>query len=337
MTNALLNLQRYKNLAKKDYGSAKQVDDQASEVSQMQALLQGDEANLADAKNKLNNATLISPISGRTGVRLVDVGNIVSSGSDGVIVNIMQTKPISIVFAIPQQELRDVLQAKARKDDIQVDAIASDSKQILASGKLEAIDNQIDQNTGTIKLKATFVNDDEGLWPGQFVNIRIVTKMLHGAAVVPTSAIQQRELGPYVYVVGRDKHVKTVSIVIASQDEKQTVISSGLKNGDLVVTAGFARLSPGSPVEAKTANGKIIEVEPAEVKTESPPAASPPAVSPPSASPPAASPSSVSSPVTTTTASSPTTSPAAVPAANPPVTSPPAASPVTVPATTAKP
>lgn len=246
LANAKLDLVRYENLAKSNYGSRQQADTQRATVAQDQAQLEYDDAAIANAKAELGYTTITSPIEGRTGIRNVDVGNIVHSSDTTGIVTVTQLQPISVVFTLPQQDLpqlNDAMKAAA----LPVDALAADGK-VLDSGTLTVIDNQVDQTTGTVKLKATFPNQVSHLWPGQFVNARLRIAVRKGAVVVPTAAVQMGPDGAYVFVVGADTVIHQRAITVAQQGDTIAVVSKGLQAGDTVVTTGFARMTDGSKV-----------------------------------------------------------------------------------------
>ncbi|MFZ0839356.1 MAG: efflux RND transporter periplasmic adaptor subunit, partial [Xanthobacteraceae bacterium] len=190
---------------------------------------------------------VVAPISGRTGIRQVDVGNIVQGSNGTPIVVLTQLRPISIIFTLPQQQLAQVTKALAA-GEVKVDAFGQDHKSIIDNGSLKVVDNQIDQATGTLKLKAEFANKDLQLWPGQFVDVRILVDTLHQVIVVPTAAVQRGPNGPFVFVVGDDSKVAMRPVTVTQQDEDQSVITSGVASGDRVITTGFNQLAEGSRV-----------------------------------------------------------------------------------------
>jgi multidrug efflux system membrane fusion protein len=185
---------------------------------------------------------------GRTGIRAVDQGNIVhASDAASAIVTITQLKPISVLFNLPQQDL-DRVNAAFAKGALAVDALRSDTNEVIERGKLTVIDNQVDPTTGTVKLRAEFPNPELRLWPGQFVNVRLLIDTLQNVVVIPTGAVQRGPDGTFVYVVNADSTAAIRQIKVQKQDETQAVVQSGLEPPDRVVTTGFARLTDGAKV-----------------------------------------------------------------------------------------
>jgi multidrug efflux system membrane fusion protein len=249
LANARVDLQRYEKLAQSEYGSRQQADTQKATVAQLEAQLRVDQAQIDNAKAYLDYTTIRAPIDGRTGIRLVDQGNIIHAADPGGIVVLTQVKPISVLFNMPQQQLTAIHRAMAQ-NDLSVDALDSDNKTRLDRGIVEVLDNQIDQATGTIRIKARFPNEDLQLWPGQFVNVRLFIDVMKQVVVVPTAAVQRGPNGPYVYVVDADNIAHLTSVTIARQDETNSVIGKGIDAGANVVTTGFVRLTDGSAVSA---------------------------------------------------------------------------------------
>lgn len=256
LTNARRDLERYNQLSS-NVIAAKTVDTQRALVAQLEAQVRADEAAIENARAVLGYATVIAPITGRTGMRLIDVGNLVRASEGGIVV-ITEVQPISVLFTLPQQNLPEINKAVAQRA-LKVEALETDTKDVLDAGQLQVIDNQVDQTTGTIRLKADFPNKDLQLWPGQFVNVRLLLNTLEQVVVVPTSAVQRGPDGTFVYVVGSDNKAAVRPVTIGLQDEKQTVLNAGVKVSELVVTTGFARLKDGAevtvspPEEAKPA------------------------------------------------------------------------------------
>ncbi len=258
LANARTDLARYEKLATTDYGTRQQADTQKALVAQDEAVVRSDQGAIDSARAALENCTIRAPLDGRTGIRTVDQGNIVHASDTSGIVVITQIQPISVTFNLPQQGLRAILSAMAAAP-VAVDALEADDVTVLDRGHVEVIDNQVDQTTGTIKLRATFPNAQNQLWPGQFVNVRVLMDTLKGAVVVPSGAVQRGPAGAYVFVIGQDGTVKQSPVTIARQDETRAVIASGTVPGDRVVTTGFTRLVDGSKVtvgssEAPTAD-----------------------------------------------------------------------------------
>ncbi|MFA6140725.1 MAG: efflux RND transporter periplasmic adaptor subunit [Hyphomicrobium sp.] len=258
LANAKRDLERYTQLSA-NVIAAKTVDTQRALVAQLEAQIKSDDAAIESTRAILSYASVTAPISGRTGMRLIDVGNLVRA-SEGGIVTITEVQPISVLFTLPQQDLPEINKAVAKRT-LKVEALETDSKNVLDSGELTVIDNQVDQTTGTIRLKAEFPNKDLQLWPGQFVNVRMLLNTLEQVVVIPTSAVQRGPEGTFVYVVGADNKASVRQIAVDQQDEKLAVISKGVAPTDMVVTTGFARLKDGAevivspPADAKPAAG----------------------------------------------------------------------------------
>jgi membrane fusion protein, multidrug efflux system len=247
LANARVDLVRYINLAKTNAGPQQQADTQKALVAQLEAQVKSDQAAIDNQRAYLAWTKVVAPISGRTGIRQVDVGNIVQGSNGTPIVVLTQLRPISIIFTLPQQQLAQVTKALAA-GEVKVDAFGQDHKSIIDNGSLKVVDNQIDQATGTLKLKAEFANKDLQLWPGQFVDVRILVDTLHQVIVVPTAAVQRGPNGPFVFVVGDDSKVAMRPVTVTQQDEDQSVITSGVASGDRVITTGFNQLAEGSRV-----------------------------------------------------------------------------------------
>ncbi|MGH6727126.1 MAG: efflux RND transporter periplasmic adaptor subunit, partial [Pseudolabrys sp.] len=247
LANAKLDLDRYEKLAATNATTHQQADTQKALVAQDAALVQSDQAAIENAQATLGYTTIVAPIDGRTGIRQVDEGNIVHASSSPAIVVITQIKPISVLFNIPQQDIGRVATAFA-KGPLSVEAQRPDSNAVIDRGSLRVVDNQVDQTTGTVKLKAEFANADEQLWPGQFVNVRLLIDTLKDVVTIPTGAVQRGPNGTFVYVIKDDNTVAMRPIVVQKQDETQTVVKSGLTPPERVVTTGFVRLTDGSHV-----------------------------------------------------------------------------------------
>jgi len=254
LANAKLDLDRYEKLAATNAINHQQSDTQKALVQQDQALVQSDQGAVESAQATLGYTTIVAPISGRTGIRQVDEGNIVHGASSPAIVVITQIQPISAVFNLPQQNIDQVNSAFA-KGPLQVDTLHPDNNQVIEKGKLTVVDNQVDQTTGTVKLKAEFPNAGVALWPGQFVNVRLLIDTLKGVVTIPTGAVQRGPDGTFVYVVKDDNTASMRPIVVQKQDETQTVVKSGLAAGERVVTTGFVRLTDNSKVTIGNDNG----------------------------------------------------------------------------------
>ncbi|MDR3372381.1 MAG: efflux RND transporter periplasmic adaptor subunit [Ancalomicrobiaceae bacterium] len=253
LANAMTDLARYEKLATTDYGTRQQADTQKAMVTQLQALVRADQAQIDNARTYLDYTTVRAPIDGRTGIRVVDPGNIVHANDQAGIVVLTEVQPISIIFNLPQQSLKALSAATARGPvDIQV--LDADEANVIDRGTLTVIDNQVDPTTGTVRLKATFPNTQSQLWPGQFVNVRVLVETLKDAVVVPSAAVQRGPNGAYVFVVAEDKTARQTPVVIGRQDELRAVVVDGVKPPAEVVTTGFARLIDGTKVTIGTAD-----------------------------------------------------------------------------------
>jgi membrane fusion protein, multidrug efflux system len=268
LANAKLDLERYTRLAVTNAVNKQQLDTQKATVSQLQAQVQLDQAAIDNARAILSYTDVVAPISGRTGIRLIDEGNIVHASDAAGIVILTQLRPISIFFSLPQQNLPDLKKGLAEAP-LPVDALGADGKTPLDRGRVVVIDNQVDQTTGTVKLKAEFPNTNLQLWPGQFVNIRVLMDTLRQVVVVPTAAIQRGPNGIFVYVIKDNNTVTVRRVTLAQQDDVQSVVGGGLQAGERVVTTGFARLTEGAPVSAASAEdaGQVSAPDPARPET----------------------------------------------------------------------
>jgi membrane fusion protein, multidrug efflux system len=252
LANAKLDLERYTRLAATNAINKQQLDTQRALVAQLEAQVQLDQASIENARAILDYTDIIAPIAGRTGIRLVDEGNLVRAADATGIVVITQVRPIAVFFSLPQQNLPDLNKGMA-EGPLPVDAFGADNTTPLDRGKVVVIDNQVDQTTGTVKLKGEFPNANLQLWPGQFVNVRVLIDTLRGVVVVPTAAIQRGPNGTFVYVVKDDSTVTVRRVVITQQDDRQAVVGRGLQVGERVVTTGFARLTEGTQVTVSSA------------------------------------------------------------------------------------
>ena len=254
LANARIDLDRYEKLAATNAINRQQADTQRAQVAQFSALVQADQAAIENAQATLSYTTIVSPIDGRTGIRQVDEGNIVRAAASQAIVVITQLKPISVLFNLPQQDLNAVNTAFA-KGPLTVEALRSDNDVVIDRGLLRVVDNQVDQTTGTVKLKAEFPNAELQLWPGQFVNIRLLVDTLKQVVTIPTGAVQRGPNGTFVYAIKDDDTVAVRPIQVQKQDETQTVVAKGLEPPERVVTTGFARLNEGSKVTINNPDG----------------------------------------------------------------------------------
>ncbi|AND89733.1 MULTISPECIES: efflux RND transporter periplasmic adaptor subunit [Bradyrhizobium] len=247
LANQRIDLTRYEQLAASNAGSKQQADTQRALVAQTEALVKADQAAIDNAAATLSYTKIVAPISGRAGLRQVDQGNIIHAADTTGLVVITQLQPIAVWFSLPQQQIMRV-NAAAAKGALAVDVFGNDGVTVIDTGKLTGIDNQVDQTTGTLRLKAEFPNANYQLWPGQFVNVRLKVETLMQALVVPTSAVQRGPIGTFSYVIGEDNVVSAKPVTVTQQNEHDAVIASGLSANDRVVTTGFANLSDGSKV-----------------------------------------------------------------------------------------
>ena len=247
LANMRLDLIRYQQLAASNAGSKQQADTQRAVVAQQEALVSADQAVIDNAEATLGYTKIIAPLSGRTGLRQVDQGNIIHAADSTGVAVITQLQPIAVQFSLPQQQIMRVNAAFA-KGALAVDVFGNDGTTVVDTGKLAGIDNQVDPTTGTLKLKAEFPNAHLQLWPGQFVNVRLKVETLTNAIVIPTAAAQRGPAGTFSYVIGGDNTVTAQPIVVTQQNETEAVIASGLSPSDRVVTTGFANLSEGAKV-----------------------------------------------------------------------------------------
>ncbi len=254
LANARVDLGRYKDLLANEGVTQQQYDTQKALVDQLAATVKADEAAIESAKVQLAYATIVSPIDGRTGIRQVDQGNIVHAGDAGGIVVITQLKPISVVFTLPAQTLNRI-RKESDGTDLDVLALDHDGTNVIARGKLAVIDNQIDVTTGTIKLKATFPNDDLHLWPGQFVNARLLVTVKKDSAVVPASVIQRGPEGAFVFVIKDDQSVEVRPVKVDLIEQGEALVDEGLKPGEKVVVDGQYKLQKGSFVKTTDGSG----------------------------------------------------------------------------------
>lgn len=231
----------------------KNIDTSRGKVEQFEALVNADQAAIDLAQTQLSYTSVVAPISGRTGIRMVDEGNIVRASATGGIVVITEVQPIAVLFNLPQQQLGSINAALAKAPasiGIPVEAIGPDGRTIVDRGTLRVIDNQVDQTTGTIRLKAEFPNTQLQLWPGQFISVRLLIDTLRSVVVVPAAAIQQGPSGPYVFVVTPEEKVAQRQIKITLQDEHRAAIGTGVSAGEQIVTSSFSRLREDTAVAA---------------------------------------------------------------------------------------
>lgn len=253
LKNAQLDYDRYQGLVKDGVIAQQQFDTQKALVNQLEGTVQNDQATIDNAKLQLVYTRITAPVNGRIGLRLVDIGNMVHATDTTALLVITQLQPIAVVFTLPEDSLPTVAQ-HMKSGALEVDAYSRDDSTKLATGKLLTIDNQIDQTTGTGKLKAIFENQDNALWPDQFVNAHLLLETLKGAIVVPAAAIQKGPQGSsFTYVVKPDKTVEVRTVKVALTQANLSVLDSGVAQGEQVVTDGQDKLQGGSRVEPHSA------------------------------------------------------------------------------------
>jgi multidrug efflux system membrane fusion protein len=247
LAGAKLDLDRYEKLLGTGYQTRQSYDNQTALVAQLQAAIKGDEAQINTAKLNVSYADIRSPIDGRLGARLVDKGNLVHANDNTPLVMITEVKPIFVSFTLPQDNFDDLRESQ-NKAPLPVYAYSGDGKKQLAEGKLTLIDNAIDQATGTIHLKARFDNEDERLWPGEFVSLRAVLSTRRDVATVPSQTVQDGPDGHYAYVIKPDNTVERRAVEVASIQDGIAVVTKGLTPGERVVVDGQYRLTNGARV-----------------------------------------------------------------------------------------
>ena len=251
LKNATLNLARYKTLGEKEFASQQQVDTQQASVDQLQAEIKGDQAAIDNAQTQVSYTTIKSPLSGRTGFRLVDPGNIVHASGTAGIVTIVKLQPISVVFTAPEEDVPRINDAVAA-GPAPIEALSSDGKTLLSKGRLSIVNNEVDPASGDIRMKARFDNEDNRLWPGLSVSTRLLVQTLKDSIVVPVDAVQRGPDGLFVYVVDGDK-AKITKVKVDQEGDGLSRIESGLAEGQTVIVAGQSRLADGSTIQATPA------------------------------------------------------------------------------------
>ncbi|MCT4702554.1 MdtA/MuxA family multidrug efflux RND transporter periplasmic adaptor subunit [Enterobacteriaceae bacterium H20N1] len=254
LANARRDLARYQQLVKTNLVSRQELDAQQALVSESAGTVKADEASVASAQLQLDWSRITAPIDGRVGLKQVDIGNQISSGDTTGIVVLTQTHPIDLVFTLPESDIATVVKAQKAGNALSVEAWDRTNKQKLSTGSLLSLDNQIDATTGTIKLKARFNNEDDALFPNQFVNARMLVDTQQNAVVIPTSALQMGNEGNFVWVLNVDNKVSKHLVTTGIQDSQKVVITAGLSAGDRVVTDGIDRLTEGAKVEVVEAH-----------------------------------------------------------------------------------
>ena len=255
LRDAQLNYQRYKDLLQISGAmSQQQVDTQKATADALEGAVKADQAAIDNAKLQIDYCHITAPVSGRIGLRLVDAGNIVHATDQNAMLVITQLEPIAVIFTLPEDSLPTVVK-RMRQGTLAVEAYSRDDQTKLATGTLLTIDNQIDQTTGTDRLKAVFDNKDGSLFPNQFVNVRLLLDVRKNSTVIPSVAVQRGPQGSFVYVVKSDKTVEARPVTVALAQSNQSAIGSGLQPGEIVVTDGQDKLQNGAKVETRTRSG----------------------------------------------------------------------------------
>jgi multidrug efflux system membrane fusion protein len=255
LKNAETDLATYKSLFEQQLITRQQVTSQEALVRQYQGALQSNEAQVNNARLQLAYTKILAPIDGRLGLRQVDAGNFVRNGDATGLVVITQVRPISVLFTIPESDLPAVLTAFRGQRALRVEAWDRAESEKLTDGTLQTVDNQIDTATGTIKLRASFVNDDEKLFPNQFVNVRLRVTTLAKATVIPSAAVQRASFGTFVYVAKPDATASVRRVTLGPSEGDQVAIASGLQPGEQIVLEGVDGLREGAKIDVISAGG----------------------------------------------------------------------------------
>jgi multidrug efflux system membrane fusion protein len=253
---ARITLARDADLLASKILSQQDYDTQKALVDQLQAAVKADDGAIDNARTQLGYTTITSPLEGRTGIRMVDQGNIVHATDSTGIVTITQLRPISVVFTLPETSLPQIQRHLNATNGLLAYALERDNRSVLADGKLAVIDNQIDITTGTIRLKATFENKELRLWPGQFVNVRLLLEVRNGATVVPASVVQRGPDGTFAFVIESDRRARVRPVKVGQIELGQALIEEGLVPGEQVVVDGQYKLQPGALVKIAEATGE---------------------------------------------------------------------------------
>ncbi len=256
LANGKLDLARDETLVQQKAAPQKTLDTQKALVATLEATVKADEAAVESAKVQLGYTTITAPLDGRIGLRLIDEGNVVHASDVSGLLTITQLKPISVVFTLPEKNLQAIHREMA-KDKLKVLAVGRENATKLGEGELTVVDNQIDMTTGTIKLKATFPNEDLGLWPGQFVNARLLLTTRKAGIVVPASVVQRGPDTTYAFVIGQDQAVDVRNIKVAQFEDGMALVDDGLTENERVVVDGQYRLQKGSHVKPAESGGRV--------------------------------------------------------------------------------
>ena len=254
LTNARLDLSRYQKLASTKVISQQELDNQKATVLQAEGSIKVDQAAIDSAKLQLTYSKITAPISGRVGLKQVDIGNFISAGTSTPLVVITQTQPIDVLFSLPEGDIPAIQQAQSSGQKVLIEAWDRNNIALIADGELLSTDNQIDAATGTLKIKARFTNETQKLFPNQFVNVKMQVETLQNAIVIPTAALQMGNDGHYVWILSDDNTVRKQIVTVGMQDSQQVVIESGLVANTKVITDGVDRLTDGTTVEVVNAD-----------------------------------------------------------------------------------
>lgn len=249
LANARLDMERYEQLAPEELASKQTVDTQRALIAQLTAQVKGDASAIDNARTNLAYTTITSPIEGRTGIRLVDPGNIVHASDTAGMVVVTQLEPIAVMLSLPEENFGE-LSSALRRGPVTATALSRDDKSVLDTGTVELIDNQIDQATGTIRVKAILPNQQQQLWPGQFVNLRVETQIRSQVLTIPAAALERGPDGTFTYVVQADSTVAVAPLSVGEQEGDIVVVERGVSVGQQVVTSNQYRLQPGALVRA---------------------------------------------------------------------------------------
>jgi len=268
LEEARIDLKRFQVLSAQDSISKQQADDQAELVKQDEGVVQTDEGNVAAAKINVSYCRITAPVAGRVGVRLIDPGNIITVAGTTGIVTLNQITPIAVTFTVPEGDFQRLAQASnGFSKPLSTTALSQETGQPLGTGVLSVSDNHVDQNTGTVEMKAKFDNDAKQLWPGQFIDVRLTLQTLSNVVVIPAAAVNQGPKGAYVYVVGPGNKAVMQPVQVSTTQDTSAVIKSGLKGNETIVTDGQMTLRPGSNVAPRpspgAAGGKSSSKKPA--------------------------------------------------------------------------
>jgi multidrug efflux system membrane fusion protein len=275
LKNAQLNLERFAELAKKDFATRQQLDTQQATVEQLTAQIKGDQAMIDNAQTQLSYTTIRSPLTGRTGFRMVDPGNNVHAADTNGIVSVVRLQPIAVVFTAPEETVVEIAKALLN-GDVPVEALSSDGSKTLAKGKLLLLNNQVDQASGTIQMKARYDNEDNALWPGLSVSTRLLLNTVKDAIIVPQVALQHGPDGLFVYVVGDDNKAKKQDVKVSEQNLAEALVTEGLSAGQKVIASGQSRVQDGMLVKPTEPQGKPAAPAARNVAQEAPAPQAPP-------------------------------------------------------------